>query len=115
MQAFRLSYVPAIFAATPVLAQDQAAEAVGSALGGLIGIVILIIIGAVVGWLASLLVKGSGSGFWSDVLIGIGGALIAGYGLPLVGISLGGIVGSFFAALLGAIIFLLIIRTVRRA
>lgn len=55
-------------AASPAFAQDAsaeaAAEAVGSGIGLLIGLVIMIIVGAVVGWLASLIVKGGGMGFW---------------------------------------------------
>ena len=96
------------------LAQNGAEEVVGTAVGGVIGLVILIIIGAIVGWLASLIVKGSGSGFWGDVLFGIGGALLAGYVLPLLGISLGGAVGSFIAALIGAVVLILIVRLIRK-
>ena len=36
----------------------------------------MIVVGAVVGWLAGLIVKGSGYGFWGDVLIGIGGSIL---------------------------------------
>ncbi|MWD26251.1 GlsB/YeaQ/YmgE family stress response membrane protein [Aquicoccus sp. SCR17] len=81
----------------------------------MIGLLLLIVIGAVVGWLASLIVKGSGSGFWMDVLIGIGGSLLAGYVLPLLGIPLGGWVGSFIAALIGAVILILVGRLIRKA
>ncbi|WP_135506432.1 GlsB/YeaQ/YmgE family stress response membrane protein [Roseovarius aestuariivivens] len=101
--------------AGPALAQDQAAEIVGGAVGGLIGLILVIIVGAVVGWLASLIVKGGGSGFWGDVLIGIGGSILAGYVLPAVGISLGGTVGSFLAALIGAVLLILIVRLIRKA
>ncbi|WP_417725583.1 GlsB/YeaQ/YmgE family stress response membrane protein [Salipiger sp.] len=97
------------------LAQDQTAETVGAVMGGLIGLVIVIVVGAIVGWLASLIVKGSGSGFWGDVLFGIGGSLIAGYLLPLAGISLGGVVGSLIASVIGAIILILIVRFIRKA
>ena len=96
-------------------AQEQTAEAVGAVMGGLIGLVIVIVVGAIVGWLASLIVKGSGSGFWGDVLFGIGGSLIAGYLLPLAGISLGGVVGSLIASVIGAIILILIVRFIRKA
>ncbi|MEE4119544.1 MAG: GlsB/YeaQ/YmgE family stress response membrane protein [Paracoccaceae bacterium] len=101
--------------AAPARAQEEAAEAVGTAVGGIIGLLILIVIGAVVGWLASLIVKGGGSGFWMNVLIGIGGSLLAGYVLPLLGVPLGGMVGSFLAALIGAVILILITRLIRKA
>ena len=100
---------------TPAIAQDETAQALGTAVGGLIGLLILIVIGAIVGWVASLIVKGSGSGFWMDVLIGIGGSIFAGRILPLLGISLGGVVGSFVAAVFGAVILILIVRLIRKS
>lgn len=102
-------------AAVPAAAQNADAEMLGAAMGGVIGILILIVIGAIVGWLASLIVKGSGSGFFMDVLIGIGGSILAGRVLPLIGVSLGGWVGSFIAAIIGAVILILIVRLIRKA
>lgn len=96
------------------MAQDQAAEAVGAAVGGVIGLLIVVVIGAVVGWVASLIVKGSGSGLWMNVLIGVGGAILAGQVLPLIGVNLGGAVGGFIAAVVGAVVLILIVRLIRR-
>ena len=104
-----------MLAASPALAQENAAEAVGAGIGLIIGLVIMIVVGAVVGWLASLIVKGGGSGFWTDVLIGIGGSILAGFLLPVLGLNFGsGIVGAFVPAIIGAVILLLIVRVVRR-
>ncbi len=51
-----------------------------------------------------------------DVLVGIGGSIIASYLFPAIGIPLGtGIVGAFLAALIGAVLLLLIIKLIRRA
>jgi uncharacterized membrane protein YeaQ/YmgE (transglycosylase-associated protein family) len=103
------------FAAGPALAQEDAAQAVGAGVGLLIGLAIMIVVGAVVGWLASLIVKGSGSGFWWDVLIGIGGSILAGYLLPAIGVNFGsGVIGALVPAVIGAIILLLIVRLIRR-
>lgn len=75
----------------------------------------MIVVGAVVGWLASLIVKGGGSGFWGDVLVGIGGSILAGYLLPALGLDMGsGAVGAFVPALIGAVLLLLIVRLIRR-
>jgi uncharacterized membrane protein YeaQ/YmgE (transglycosylase-associated protein family) len=102
-------------AAGPALAQVATEEALGAGIGLVFGLVIAIVIGAVVGWLASLIVKGGGSGFWSDVLIGIGGSILAGFLFPLLGLSFGsGVIGAFLPALIGAVILILIIRLVRR-
>ncbi|SIO47738.1 Uncharacterized membrane protein YeaQ/YmgE, transglycosylase-associated protein family [Rhodovulum sp. ES.010] len=107
----------AMVVAPPALAQVQGPgpNAMGAVIGGLIGIVVLILIGALVGWLTSLIVKGSGSGFWGDVLIGIGGALLAGRVLPALGIPLGGWVGSFVGAVIGAVLLIVIVRLIRKA
>ncbi|AXI44478.1 GlsB/YeaQ/YmgE family stress response membrane protein [Sulfitobacter sp. SK011] len=104
-----------MLAATPTVAQDNAARAVGAGVGLLIGLAIMILVGAVVGWLAGLIVKGSGYGFWGDVLIGIGGSILAGFIFPLVGFEVGtSILASIIPAVIGAAILLLIIRTIRR-
>ena len=82
----------------------------------MIGLLILIVFGAVVGWLAGLVVKGSGYGLLGDIVIGIVGANIAGFLFPALGIPLGsGIVGTIIAAVIGAVILLLVIRLIRRA
>lgn len=90
-------------------------EQIGTGFGILAGLLIVIVVGAIVGYLASLIVKGGGSGFWSDVFIGIGGSILAGWLLPLVGIHLGGIAGSLIAAVIGAVVLLLIFRMIRKA
>ncbi|HEV7127422.1 MAG TPA: GlsB/YeaQ/YmgE family stress response membrane protein [Ktedonobacterales bacterium] len=73
-----------------------------------------IILGAIVGWLASLIVRGTGLGLVGDIIVGIVGALIGGFIVSLFG--LGGITGfniwSFIVALIGAIVLLLIVRAV---
>lgn len=101
--------------ALPTAAQNSDAEMLGAAMGGLIGLLILVVIGAIVGWLASLIVKGTGSGFFMDVLIGIGGSILAGRVLPMIGLPLGGWVGSFIAAVIGAVILILVVRLIRKA
>jgi len=104
-----------LLAGTPALAQNTAAEAVGAGVGLLIGLVIMIVVGAAVGWLAGLIVGGSGFGFWGDVLIGIGGSILAGFIFPLVGYEVGtSNLASIIPAVIGAAILLLIIRAIRR-
>ena len=60
--------------------------------------------------------RAGGFGIIGDIVIGIVGAIIAGYLLPAIGISLGaGIIAAIIDALIGAVVLLLIIRLVRRA
>ncbi|WP_417724350.1 GlsB/YeaQ/YmgE family stress response membrane protein [Salipiger sp.] len=108
-----LNGILALLVAGPAFAQDATAETLGGAVGGVIGILIVVVVGAVIGWVASLIVKGTGSGLLADVLYGVGGAFLAGYLLPLLGLPLGTI-GSIIAAVVGAILLILIVRLVRK-
>jgi uncharacterized membrane protein YeaQ/YmgE (transglycosylase-associated protein family) len=78
-------------------------------------IVIWVIVGAIAGWLAGLVVKGSGFGLIGDIIVGIIGAVIAGWLLPRLGIHIGaGIIGQIIEAFIGAVILLIILRLIRR-
>ena len=72
---------------------------------------IWLVIGAVAAWLASLIVTGGGLGLIWDIIVGIVGAVIAGYLLPRVGVYIGGgFVPEVINAVIGAIILLVIVR-----
>ena len=83
------------------------------------GILIWLVVGGVVGWIASLIMKTDGSqGIILNVVVGIVGALIAGYFIsPLVGVpsinqnALN--IGSILVSLVGAIILIGIVKLVR--
>jgi uncharacterized membrane protein YeaQ/YmgE (transglycosylase-associated protein family) len=81
----------------------------------LTAILIILLVGAVAGWLAGVAVKGSGFGLVGDIVIGIVGGIIAGWLLPMIGVSFGGLVGAIIMSAIGAIILLLVIRVLRRA
>ncbi|MBN9309365.1 MAG: GlsB/YeaQ/YmgE family stress response membrane protein [Devosia sp.] len=81
----------------------------------LTSILIVLIVGAVAGWLAGVIMKGSGFGLVGDIIIGLVGGLIAGWLLPMVGVSFGGLIGSIIMSVIGAVILIFIIRLVRRA
>lgn len=115
MRRNKLLTVPASLAlAGAAVAQDEAAEALGAGVGLVIGLVLAILIGALVGWLAGLIVRGGGAGFWTNLLVGIGGSLIASFLLPVLGLPIGNILGTLFAAVVGAVMLLLILRLLRR-
>jgi len=84
------------------------------------GLIILIIVGGILGWLASIVMRTDGQqGIFLNVVVGIVGALIAGFILnPLMG---GGniMAGDFSASSLlvsfvGAVVLLAIVNLVRR-
>ena len=54
----------------------------------LVSIIIWIIVGGIAGWLASSIVKGGGMGLVGNVVLGIVGAIVAGFLLPAIGIGL---------------------------
>jgi uncharacterized membrane protein YeaQ/YmgE (transglycosylase-associated protein family) len=79
----------------------------------LTAIIIACVIGGIAGWLAGLLVQGTGFGLVGDVVVGILGALLAGFLFPVLGISLtlgGGVLGAIVLAFIGAVILLVIVR-----
>lgn len=79
-------------------------------------LVTFLIIGAVAGWLASAIVKSKNMGLLGNIVVGILGAFVAGYVLPIAGFAFGGsIIGSILNATIGAVILLVLIRIVKRA
>jgi len=85
------------------------------------GILSWIVVGLIAGWLAGLVVKGSGYGCMGDVIVGVIGGLIGGWiasyffhmGDMMTGINL----ASILVAFVGAVIFIVILRLIsgRRA
>ncbi|RZI54786.1 MAG: GlsB/YeaQ/YmgE family stress response membrane protein [Pseudomonas sp.] len=84
------------------------------------GLIILLIVGGVIGWLASLVMRTDASqGIFLNIVVGIVGALLAGFLLnPLVGG--GNIMGGDFSmsallmSFLGAVVLLAIVNLFRR-
>ncbi|MGH2516829.1 MAG: GlsB/YeaQ/YmgE family stress response membrane protein [Ktedonobacterales bacterium] len=76
------------------------------------GILAWIVLGGLAGWLASVLVRGTGLGILADILIGIVGAFIGGFIVSALGGT--GVTGfnlwSFVVAVIGAVVLLLIVR-----
>jgi uncharacterized membrane protein YeaQ/YmgE (transglycosylase-associated protein family) len=84
------------------------------------GLIILLVVGGLIGWVASMIMRTDGQqGIVLNVVVGIVGALIAGYVVtPLIGgapITSGVInIQTILVSLLGAIVLLAIINLVRR-
>jgi uncharacterized membrane protein YeaQ/YmgE (transglycosylase-associated protein family) len=78
-------------------------------------LLVILVVGLIAGWLAGLIVRGTGFGIVADICIGIIGALIASWLFPRLGVHLGtGMISRIIAATLGAILLLLILRLVHR-
>jgi uncharacterized membrane protein YeaQ/YmgE (transglycosylase-associated protein family) len=81
------------------------------------GIVIWLLIGAVAGFLAGLVMEGGGFGLIGNIIIGILGAIVAGYLFPRLGVSIpiaDPLIRSIVVSTIGAIILLFILGLVRR-
>lgn len=77
-------------------------------------ILVILVVGIVAGWLAGLVVKGTGFGLIGDLVVGIVGAFIGEWLLPRLHIYLGvGMVAAIISAAIGAIILLLVIKLIR--
>jgi uncharacterized membrane protein YeaQ/YmgE (transglycosylase-associated protein family) len=83
------------------------------------GILVWLIVGGVVGWLASIVMRTDAQqGILLNVVVGIVGALLAGFVVsPLLGIGTinqGISIATFLVSLVGAIILLAIVNLFRR-
>src|SRR5438094_10131957 len=77
-------------------------------------ILVILFVGLVAGWLAGKIVRGTGFGIIGDILVGIGGALLASFLFPKLGIHLGtGLVSEILYSAIGAVVLLLIVRLFR--
>ena len=80
-------------------------------------LIIWLIVGGVAGFLAGLIVKGYGLGIIGNIVVGIVGAVLAGWLLPMLGVSfsvVNPLVTSIIYATIGAVILLVLIGLVRR-
>jgi uncharacterized membrane protein YeaQ/YmgE (transglycosylase-associated protein family) len=83
-------------------------------------LIILLIVGGIIGWLASMIMRTDAQqGIILNVVVGIVGAIVAGFVLtPLIGgapITSGSLsISSILVSLLGSIVLLAVVNLVRR-
>jgi len=78
-------------------------------------LLILLLIGAAAGYLAGVIVQGYGYGVVGNIIVGIVGAVIAGWLLPRAGLfPSANIIGQIISATIGAVVLLVLISFVRR-
>ena len=76
-------------------------------------VIIWLVVGGLAGWLASLVVRGGGSGILVNIVVGIVGAVIAGW-LFGAGINDAITVNTFIYSVLGALSLLAILLLLTR-
>jgi uncharacterized membrane protein YeaQ/YmgE (transglycosylase-associated protein family) len=78
-------------------------------------LLIILAIGAVAGWLAGIIMKGSGFGLLGDIVIGIIGAFIGGFLFGLLGLAAVGLIGQIISATVGAVVLIFVLRLLKKA
>ncbi len=74
----------------------------------------IILIGIAAGFLAGLIMKGSGFGILVNLILGIIGSFIGGWLLGVLGISLGGgLVGTLVTATIGAVVLVFVVNLIK--
>ena len=79
------------------------------------GLIAWIIIGVIAGWLTGKLMKGSGFGFFMDMIVGLVGALVGGFlasHLGFGGVGEHGLIISIIIAVIGAVLLTVILRLI---
>ena len=75
------------------------------------GIIAWLVVGLIAGWLAGVVMKGSGYGLIGDIVVGLVGAVVGGLVFSLVtGGGTAGFWGSIVVAFIGALILIFFVR-----
>jgi uncharacterized membrane protein YeaQ/YmgE (transglycosylase-associated protein family) len=75
----------------------------------------IILVGLIAGWATGRIMKGSGYGVLTDILLGIVGAIVGSRVLGLLGIyTSGGLIPSILVAIVGAVLIVALVRALRR-
>lgn len=79
------------------------------------GFIYWILAGLIAGWLAGKIMKGSGYGFFVDIILGIAGAFVGGFIARHLGLDpAGGFIYSTLIAIGGAVILVALVRLIKR-
>lgn len=76
--------------------------------------IIMGLIGIAAGWAAGQFTKGRGFGLAGNLVVGLFGALIGGYLFGLLGFHFHGWIGQGLVAVVGAVIFVVLIGFIKR-
>lgn len=80
------------------------------------GLLSILLVGLVAGWLAGRLVRGGGFGVVGDIVVGVVGAFVGNFLLGGLGMHMGhGLLGRIVVATLGAVVFIVVLRVIKKA
>jgi len=73
-----------------------------------------VVVGLIAGWAAGRIMKGGGYGVVMDIILGIVGAVVAGWLVGFVGIHAGGFISTILVGILGAVLLIWITRLIKK-
>ncbi|MFI5356177.1 MAG: GlsB/YeaQ/YmgE family stress response membrane protein [Opitutales bacterium] len=73
-----------------------------------------LLVGGLAGWISGLVTKGSGFGLAGNIIVGIVGAFLGSFVFGLLGISSHGFLGNLIFAILGALVFVWLLRFIKK-
>jgi len=76
------------------------------------GIIAWLFVGLIAGWLAGLMMKGSGYGVIGDIVVGLIGSFLGGLILSFFVEGAAGFWGSILVAFIGACLLILVVRAI---
>jgi uncharacterized membrane protein YeaQ/YmgE (transglycosylase-associated protein family) len=74
-----------------------------------------IVVGLIAGWAAGKIMKGGGYGAVMDIVLGIVGAVVGGWLVGILGIHVGGLIGTIIVAIFGAVFLIWLTRLIKKA
>jgi uncharacterized membrane protein YeaQ/YmgE (transglycosylase-associated protein family) len=76
------------------------------------GLIAWLVVGLIAGWLAGVVMKGSGYGIVVDMILGLVGAVLGGLLLGMLVTEDFGLLGSIVVAFVGACVLIILVRFV---
>lgn len=74
-----------------------------------------ILIGLIAGWLAGMLMRGSGFGILVDIVLGLVGAVVGSFIFGVFNVAPAGTIGYIVMATIGAVVLVAIAHALKRA
>lgn len=78
------------------------------------GFISFLLIGAIAGWLSGMMTKGCGFGALGNIIVGVIGAFLGGFGFNLLGISANGLLAQLIFATAGALLCAWLLRFIKQ-
>ncbi|MCC6840763.1 MAG: GlsB/YeaQ/YmgE family stress response membrane protein [Flavobacteriales bacterium] len=78
------------------------------------GLLLSLIIGGIAGALAGRIMRGAGYGLAVNIILGLAGGLVGGWGFSLLGLATTSVIGQLICATAGAVLVIFLVRALRK-